>query len=78
MKSENDILKEGPIPSLETLFERHVGLYEPLCRAYADAAGVCFSRHHSPPSNLQINKQIEICTRKIDWQIPNKWGQVCC
>jgi hypothetical protein len=60
------------LPFLEKLYERHIGLYEPLCRAYADAAGVCLSRHHISPADLTIQNRTDISSREISWDIPNE------
>lgn len=71
MNNTPRIRTKEPLPSFQTLHERHIGLYEPLCRAYADAAGVCFSRHHQSPTDIKINKQIEICRREVRWEKPD-------
>ena len=71
MDATPKIRKKEPLPPFQTLHERHIGLYEPLCRAYADAAGICLSRHHKSPIDIQINKQMEICMREVRWEIPD-------
>jgi hypothetical protein len=72
MSDETEILRKSPLPRIGKLHERHVGLYEPLCRAYADAACICLSRHHISPADLTIENRTEICMREITWEIPNE------
>jgi len=72
MKSNTRISVKTPLPRIKELYERHIGLYEPLCRAYADAACVCLSRYHMSPADLTIQNRTEICMREISWEIPNE------
>jgi len=64
--------RKEPLPPLETLFERHKGFYIHICRAYADAAAICFSRHHSPPVNLIISNKKEMSLREMRWENPGE------
>lgn len=72
MRSNTSSLVKTPLPPIGKLHERHFGLYEHLCRAYADAACVCLSRHHISPADLTIENPTEICMREISWEIPNE------
>ncbi len=81
MKSNTRVIVKTPLPRIGELYKRHIGLYEPLCRAYADAACVCLSRHHVSPADLTIENRTELCKREISWEIPNEqirrsWGNV--
>ena len=61
----------GCFPDLYKLFERHRGFYEPLCVAYADAAGVCLDRHHESPTYFEIFTDDSSCSRQLSWVRPS-------
>ena len=54
------------LPDLRHLHGRHPGLTEAVCRAYAEAAHVCLSRHHQPPIEITVAQQ----TFTIGWTVP--------
>ena len=66
-----DPLRKEPLPALHTLHLRHPGLTESVCRAFAEAASVCLSRHHAPPADFQVKSEESNSTRQLDWESPN-------
>ena len=72
MNNTVKLAKREPLTPLETLFERHKGFYIHICQAYADAAGVCFSRHHIAPVDLRIVNHKETYSREIGWEKPDE------
>jgi len=70
----NDIGLEVPLkealPELADLHLRHPGLTVDLCRAYAEAAGVCLSRHHTSPIEMSLTGVFAPCRRQVSWQAP--------
>ena len=44
------------LPALDILHERHRGLTQAVCASYSEAAGVCLSRHHTPPIAVAVMK----------------------
>lgn len=63
------------LPVLTELHQRHRGLTPAVCAAFAEAASVCFSRHHYPPRSITLNTPKSNVAREIDWQPPNKRTQ---
>jgi hypothetical protein len=61
-----------PLPELAGLHLRHPGLTIDLCRAYAEAAGVCLSRHHTSPIEMSLTGVFASCRRQISWQAPTE------
>jgi len=59
-----------PLPALADLHLRHPGLTVDLCRAYAEAAGVCLSRHHTSPIEMSLTGVFGHCRRQVSWQAP--------
>ena len=74
----NQPSSQGVLPSLERLHERHPGLTPAVNHAYAEAAGVCLSRHHQPPIEVEIRQQPDgTATRHgLSWQPPGEREQV--
>jgi hypothetical protein len=72
LDNKEKLTKREPLPPLETLFERHKGFYIRICQAYADAAAVCFSRHHVAPVDLRIVNRKEMNSREIGWEKPDE------
>ena len=56
---------------LENLAERHPGLTPEVASFYCQAASVCLSRHHAPPSDLAINWGEAESVRGVDWAVPD-------
>ena len=56
---------------IQDLDARHPGLTKGVATAYCEAAEVCLERHHSPPTDLIVErgKQINAIT---EWQTPNE------
>ncbi len=59
-----------PLPELSELHARHPGLTIDLCRAYAEAAGVCLSRHHTSPVEMSLTGPFSPCRRQVSWPDP--------
>ena len=64
--------RKSQVPSLKDLYKRHRGLTEVGGPAFAEAAAVCLSRHHSPPVDMAITTNSEGCVRAIGWDIPSR------
>lgn len=62
----------GALPNLDGLHRRHPGLTEAVCCSFAEAAGVCFSRHHQPPATLDVHNRAARTPRQIHWQPPDE------
>ncbi len=71
MKSDDPLSAATNLPDLYKLFERHIGFYEPLCVAYADAASVCLDRHHSSPADFDIDADGTLRSRQLSWIVPS-------
>ena len=41
---------------LARLYERHPGLTQPLADSFAEAAYVCWARHHQPPVTVSLRR----------------------
>ncbi len=57
--------------SLVGLHERHPGLTQPLADSYAEAACVCWSRHHEPPVVVAVRNGNADQRRMVDFQVPD-------
>lgn len=66
------VKKENPNLPLKSLHERHSGLTQALGDSFFEAASVCFSRHHNPPVDVEIEHNGTAHTRSADFMIPNK------
>ncbi len=64
--------RKSPLPALGSLHLRHPGLYEPLCRAYADAAAICLSESHTSPVEFEIRREDTSCLRELAWDEPSR------
>ncbi|HYO13750.1 MAG TPA: hypothetical protein VE685_11200 [Thermoanaerobaculia bacterium] len=62
--------RKAALPSLRDLYLRHPGLYEPLCRAYADAAAICLAENYVPPVEIEILYNNSSGFRDLSWEIP--------
>ena len=67
---EFEVPVKEPLPALADLHLRHPGLTVDLCRAYAEAAGVCLSRHYTSPIEMSLTGVFEPCRRQVSWQAP--------
>jgi hypothetical protein len=72
-KAKAEMAKSGiAFPDLYTLHKKHRGFYEPLCIAYADAVGVCMSRHHeASPSTFVVSNGATAVQRNLEWKTPD-------
>ena len=51
---------------------RHPGVSRAVCDAFSQAAEVCLSRHHQPPSTpLQVTCPDAECVRVLRWSAPD-------
>ena len=57
---------------LNSLHERHPGLPAALGQSYAEAASVCFSRHHQPPVTLSLKHNGEDNFWVVDFVVPDE------
>lgn len=64
--------RKAPFPVLDTLHLRHQGLTESVCRAFAEAASVCLSRHHVPPADFQVRSPDSQSLRELNWANPSE------
>ena len=71
LKSTRQLGQQDPFPDLYKLFQRHSGFYQPICVAYADAAGVCLERHHQSPANFDVVSDESSCLRQLSWLRPS-------
>jgi hypothetical protein len=63
---------KSPLPDLRQLHLRHAGLTPDLCRAFAEAAEVCLSRHHEPPVEFKLACDSSVHRRELAWQPPDE------
>ena len=63
--------QKGPIPALHLLHRRHQGLTAAVCHNYAEAASVCLSKHHVPPTDFQVICKPSQSSRRLNWRKPN-------
>lgn len=59
------------LPSLGDLHERHPGITPALCIAYAEAAAICLSNHHTSPTAFEVNKFATSQIRLVLWNEPD-------
>lgn len=55
---------------LQDLDARHPGLTAGIALGFREAAEVCFDRHHSPPTDLTVDRGKQI-TAMAEWQAPD-------
>lgn len=63
--------RKPPLPDLAALHLRHPGFYEPLCRAYADAASLCLDDSHRSPVDFEVSTGDELSLREVSWSSPS-------
>jgi hypothetical protein len=56
---------------LQNLSERHPGLTPEVAGVYCQAASVCLSRHHLPPSEVAIIWGDTESVRTVEWDVPD-------
>lgn len=56
---------------LDSLNERHPGLTQALGESYAEAAAVCWSRHHQPPVTVSLNHNDKSESRIVNFVVPD-------
>ena len=56
---------------LDGLHERHPGLTPALGQSYAEAASVCFSRHHEPPVTVSLKHAGNDERRVVNFAVPD-------
>ncbi|WP_200861310.1 MULTISPECIES: hypothetical protein [pseudomallei group] len=57
--------------SLDSLSERHPGLTRAVGDGYAEAAAVCLSRHHEPPTMVSVDVDEKASECRADWNPPD-------
>ena len=55
---------------IDALDATHPGLTKGVAASYREAAEVCFSRHHSPPTDLTVERG-QLLTAIAHWQAPD-------
>ena len=56
---------------VDGLDERHPGLTRGLSESYAEAASVCWSRHHEPPVTVSLRHRDIDVSRVVYFDLPN-------
>ncbi len=56
---------------IDALHERHPGITQALGQSYAEAAAVCFSRHHQPPVTMSLKNAGTDERRVVNFAIPD-------
>jgi hypothetical protein len=56
---------------LSDLSHCHLGLTLAIAAGYVEAASVCLSRHHQPPTNFQLEDNDESMTVTLVWDPPS-------
>ena len=62
---------DGNLPQLDRLHLRHTGLTQSICEAFAEAAAVCLSRHHTPPVAFEIAVGNAVSVKELVWVQPD-------
>ena len=64
---------DSELPDLRSIrAPRHPGVSEAVCEAFAEAAGVCLARHHTPPSTpIQVTCGDTESVRMLRWEGPD-------
>jgi len=57
---------------LARLYERHPGLTQPLADSFAEAAYVCWARHHQPPVTVSLRRDNTEERRVADFPVPDE------
>jgi hypothetical protein len=60
----------APFPDLHLLHRRHYGVTPLNCGAYAEAASVNLSRHHTPPIQVRVRNGKTSVSRTMAWSVP--------
>lgn len=56
---------------IQDLDKRHPGLTKGVAASYAEAAQVCFDRHHSPPADLTLDRG-KLINAVAEWEAPDE------
>ena len=67
---ENQGLPTSKLP-LIALADRHLGLTKAIGDGYCEAASVCLSRHHEPPSDLVVDCDSNSSKCSAEWVAPD-------
>jgi hypothetical protein len=57
--------------NLEDMHERHRALTPSIAGGYQEAAGVCLSRHHTPPAQVALEDNGAESIAELTWSVPN-------
>ncbi len=60
-----------PRLNLDEMEKRHRALTPPIAGSYREAAGVCLSRHHTPPIQVTLSDNEVETTADLDWTVPD-------
>jgi hypothetical protein len=61
-----------PSHCLDNLAERHPGLTAAIATYFHEAARVCLSRHHSPPTEFSYRDETGKAVMRVDWVPPDE------
>lgn len=75
MGRERKVRDRGPLPSIDRLAERHIGLTEAVARYFNECVGVCFHRHQAGPTSLVIRAPETYSRRDLSWTPPDERTQ---
>lgn len=64
-------MSDPPQLRIDRLHERHPGLTQALCESYAEAASVCWSRHHQPPITVSLKHDDTDELRLVNFVVPD-------
>jgi hypothetical protein len=59
------------LPKISDLHKSHFGVTEEIARTFAQAACVCFDRHHRSPIDLEIRTANRTIRRRHKWRKPS-------
>lgn len=57
--------------NIHNMHERHLALTPSVAGSYQEAAAVCLSRHHTPPTDLELSDNGESSPATVDWITPD-------
>jgi hypothetical protein len=65
--------------NIDAMDERHRGLTPSIAGTYREAASVCLSRHHTPPTTIVLSDNGSTSSAELRWPIPtvreqNAWA----
>jgi hypothetical protein len=71
-KLQTKSVKPEVFPKLAELHKSHFGLVKEVAQCFAQAADVCFDRHHRSPHDLAIKSEKHSMIRQHRWRKPSE------